>query len=95
MTGATYRLQTGDLAAVSTPFPFIGEHMEKPHIPTLQELEDLFREDAPPPTETDAQRVFRLLVAIRTFLYAWDDDLTIRQLAPYVERLRAETDRRP
>jgi hypothetical protein len=68
--------------------------MEKPHIPTLQELEDLFREDAPPPTETDAQRVFRLLVAIRTFLYAWDDDLTIRQLAPYVERLRAETDRR-
>jgi hypothetical protein len=89
-----YRPQTGDLVAVSTPFPFIGDHMEKPHIPTLQELEDLFREDAPPPTETDAQRVFRLLVAIRTFLYAWDDDLTIRQLAPYVERLRAETDRR-
>ena len=65
--------------------------MSKPHTPTMAELEDLFREmDSDLPTH-DA----RIRLAARTFIYAWDEDLSIRNLAPFVEELRRALDGRP
>lgn len=65
--------------------------MEKPHTPTMAELEDLFREmDNDLPNYDD-----RIRLAARTLIYAWDEDLSIRNLAPFVEELRRALDGRP
>ena len=95
MTGDTYRPQTGDLAVASTPFRFIGEHMEKPHIPTIAELEALFAADDAPMVYRAPPNPERLKTAVRAFLSAWDDDLTVRELAPFVEEVRRALEGRP
>lgn len=62
----------------------------KPHTPTIAELEDLFREmddDAPSNTAN-------LRDAVRVFLYAWDEDIPIRDLSLFVEELRRALDGR-
>jgi len=102
--------------------------MEKPHIPTLQELEALFAEDTTPLTYRAPPNPSRLqqelealfasarhahsthcltigepmkkphiptLTAVRAFISAWDDDLTVRQLAPFVEEMRRALEGRP
>ncbi len=57
----------------------------------MAELEDLFRsmDDNPPPRDD------RIRLAARTLIYAWDEDLSIRNLAPFVEELRRALDGRP
>jgi hypothetical protein len=95
MTGATSLPLTGAVAAESTPSPFIGEHMEKPHIPTLQELEALFAEDDTPLTYRAPPDPARLQTAVRAFISAWDDDLTVRELSPFVEEMRQALEGRP
>jgi hypothetical protein len=69
--------------------------MEKPHIPTLQELEALFAEDVEPLTYRAPIDPARLQTAIRAFISAWDDDLTVRELAPFVEEVRRALEGRP
>jgi hypothetical protein len=93
--GATFRPLTGAVAAESTPFPFIGEHMEKPHIPTIAELEALFAEDTTPMTYRAPPDPARLQTAVRAFISAWDDDLTVRELSPFVEEVRRALEGRP
>jgi hypothetical protein len=83
------------LAARSTHCLTIGEPMEKPHIPTLQELEALFAKDDAPLTYRAPPNPARLQTAVRAFLSAWDDDLTVRELAPFVEEVRRALEGRP
>jgi len=95
MTGDTYRPQTGAVAVALIPFRFIGEHMEKPHIPTIAELEALFAADDAPMVYRAPPNPERLKTAVRAFLSAWDDDLTVRELAPFVEEVRRALEGRP
>lgn len=95
MTGGTYRPLTGAVAAESTPSPFTGEHMEKPHIPTIAELEALFAADDAPMVYRAPPNPERLKTAVRAFLSAWDDDLTVRELSPFVEEVRRALEGRP
>ena len=64
--------------------------MEKPHQPTIAELEDLFRsmDDHPPGPEV------WIRTTARAFLYAWDEGLSVSQLSPFVEELRKALDGR-
>lgn len=64
--------------------------MEKPHNPTMAELEDLFRsmDDHPPGPEV------WIRTTARAFLYAWDEGLSVSQLSPFVEELRKALDGR-
>ena len=63
---------------------------DKPHAPTMAELEDLFRSmDDNPPSRDEW-----IKVTARAFLYAWDEGLTIPQLQPFVEELRKALDGR-
>jgi hypothetical protein len=70
--------------------------MEKPHRPTIAELEAFFAEDEaptayyrPPPDPA------RLRVAVLAFLSAWDEELSIRNLHPFVEEVRKAVEGRP
>ena len=83
------------MAVALIPFRFIGEHMEKPHIPTLQELEALFAADDAPMVYRAPPNPERLQTAVRAFISAWDDDLTVRELAPFVEEVRRALEGRP
>jgi len=69
--------------------------MEKPHFPTLQELEAMFADDDTPLTYRAPADPARLQTAVRTFMSAWDDDLTVRELAPFVEEVRRALEGRP
>ncbi len=69
--------------------------MEKPHIPTLQELEAMFADDDTPLTYRAPPDPARLQTAVRAFISAWDDDLTVRELAPFVEEVRKAVEGRP
>lgn len=69
--------------------------MEKPHFPTLQELEALFAADDAPMVYRAPPDPARVRAAIRDFIAAWDDDLTVRELAPFVEELRRAAEGRP
>ncbi len=69
--------------------------MEKPHIPTIAELEALFAEDDTPLIYRAPIDSARLQTAVRAFLSAWDDDLTVRELAPFVEEVRRALEGRP
>ena len=74
LIGGKCRALTGIAADVSTLIPYIGEPMttDKPHRPTMAELEDLFRiADDNPPTRDEWVRV-----TARALLYAWDEGLT-------------------
>lgn len=64
--------------------------MEKPHKPTFEELEDLFRvmDDHPPGPEV------WIRTTARAFLYAWDEGLSVSQLSPFVEEMRKALDGR-
>jgi hypothetical protein len=64
--------------------------MEKPHQPTIAELEDLFRamDDHPPGPEV------WIRTTARAFIYAWDEGLSVSQLSPFVEELRKALDGR-
>lgn len=64
--------------------------MEKPHTPTMAELEDLFRsmDDHPPGPEV------WIRTTARAFIYAWDEGLSVPQLQPFVEELRKALDGR-
>lgn len=64
--------------------------MEKPHQPTMAELEDLFRsmDDHPPGPEIWIRTTARALI------YAWDEGLSVPQLQPFVEELRKALDGR-
>jgi hypothetical protein len=95
VTGGTFRPQTGDVAVASIPFPSIGEHMEKPHIPTIAELEALFAADDAPMVYRAPPNPERLKTTVWAFLSAWDDDLTVRELAPFVEEVRRALEGRP
>ena len=64
--------------------------MNKPHTPTMSELEDLFRSmDDNPPSRDEWIRT-----TARALLYAWDENLTVPQLQPFVEELRKALDGR-
>jgi hypothetical protein len=69
--------------------------MEKPHFPTLQELEDLFAADDAPMVYRAPPNPERLKTAVRAFLSAWDDDLSVRELSPFVEEIRKAVEGRP
>jgi hypothetical protein len=69
--------------------------MEKPHFPTLQELEAMFADDGTPLTYRAPPDPARLQTAVRAFMSAWDDDLTVRELAPFVEEVRRALEGRP
>lgn len=69
--------------------------MEKPHTPTIQELDALFAEIAEPFIYRAPPNPERLQTAVRAFLSAWDDDLTVRELAPFVEEVRRAVEGRP
>ena len=64
--------------------------MEKPHRPTIAELEDLFRamDDHPPGPEV------WIRTTARAFIYAWDEGLSVPQLQPFVEEMRKARDGR-
>jgi len=62
--------------------------MEKPHIPTIAELEALFSEDTTPLTYRAPADPARLRRAVLAFLSAWDEELSIRNLHPFVEEVR-------
>jgi hypothetical protein len=68
--------------------------MEKPHRPTIEELEALFGDDTTPLylySPPDPQALRR---AVRAFLAAWDEGLTIRELSPFVENVRKALENR-
>lgn len=69
--------------------------MEKPHIPTMAELEALFGDDTTPLYVYPAKPEERLRMAAITFLALWDEGLTIRELSPFVEELRKAIEGRP
>ncbi len=69
--------------------------MEKPHFPTLQELEALFAEEDTPLTYRAPPDPARLRVAVLAFLSAWDEELSIRNLHPFVEEIRKAVEGRP
>ncbi len=96
VTGGTFRHPTGDPHALNTRSLTIGDTMEKPHRPTIAELEAFFAEDEaptayyrPPPDPA------RLRVAVLAFLSAWDEELSIRNLHPFVEEVRKAVEGRP
>jgi hypothetical protein len=69
--------------------------MEKPHIPTIAELEALFAADDAPMVYRAPPNPERLQTAVRAFLSAWDDDLSVRELSPFVEEIRKAVEGRP
>jgi hypothetical protein len=69
--------------------------MEKPHFPTIAELEALFTDGSTPLTYRAPPNPARLQTAVRAFISAWDDDLTVRELAPFVEEIRKTIEGRP
>jgi len=69
--------------------------MEKPHFPTIAELEALFTDDGTPLTYRAPPNPARLQTAVRAFISAWDDDLAVRELAPFVEEVRRALEGRP
>lgn len=69
--------------------------MEKPHPPTIQELEALFAADDAPMVYRAPPAPARLQKAVRAFMSAWDDDLSVRELAPFVEEVRRALEGRP
>ena len=95
VTGGTFRPLIGDPHAHSTRSLTTGEPMEKPHFPTLQELEAMFAEDDTPLTYRAPPNPARLQTAVRAFISAWDDDLTVRELSPFVEEVRRALEGRP
>lgn len=95
VTGGTFRPPIGDPHAHSIPSQTTGDTMEKPHFPTLQELEALFAADDAPMVYRAPPDPARVRAAIRDFIAAWDDDLTVRELAPFVEELRRAAEGRP
>lgn len=95
VTGGTFRPLTGDPHAHSTRSLTTGEPMEKPHFPTLQELEAMFADDDTPLTYRAPPDPARIRAAIRDFIAAWDDAFTVRELAPFVEELRRAEEGRP
>lgn len=94
-TGDTFRPLTGDPHALNIRCRITGELMEKPHFPTLQELEALFADDDTPLTYRAPPDPARLQTAVRAFISAWDDDLTVRELSPFVEEVRRALEGRP
>ena len=94
-TGDTFRPRTGDPHAHNIRSLTTGEPMEKPHIPTIAELEALFAEDTTPLTYRAPPDPARLQTTVRAFIIAWDDDLTIRELSPFVEEVRRALEGRP
>jgi hypothetical protein len=95
MTGDTFPHPTGDVTVALIPFRFIGDYMEKPHIPTIAELEALFAADDAPMVYRAPPNPERIKTAVRAFISAWDDDLTVRELAPFVEEVRRALEGRP
>ena len=95
VTGGTYRHLTSDLHAHSTRSLTTGDTMEKPHFPTLQELEALFADDDTPLTYRAPPDPARLRRAVLAFLSAWDEELSIRNLHPFVEEVRKAVEGRP
>ena len=69
--------------------------MEKPHFPTIAELEALFAEDTTPLTYRAPPNPARLRVAVLAFLSAWDEELSIPNLHPFVEEVRKAIEGRP
>jgi hypothetical protein len=69
--------------------------MEKPHFPTLQELEAMFADDDTPLTYRAPSDLARLRTAVLAFLSAWDEELSIRNLHPFVEEVRKAVEGRP
>jgi hypothetical protein len=69
--------------------------MEKPHFPTLQELEAMFADDDAPLTYRAPADPARLRTAVLAFLSAWDEELSIRNLHPFVEEVRKAVEGRP
>jgi hypothetical protein len=69
--------------------------MEKPHRPTIAELEALFAEEEIARPYRYPPNPLRLQAAVRAFMSAWDDDLTVRELAPFVEEVRRALEGRP
>jgi hypothetical protein len=68
--------------------------MEKPHRPTIEELEALFGDDTTPlylysPPDPNA-----LKRAVRAFISAWDEGLTVPELSPFVENVRKALENR-
>jgi hypothetical protein len=69
--------------------------MEKPHRPTIAELEAFFAEEDIARPYRYPPNPLRLQTAVRAFMSAWDDDLTVRELAPFVEEVRRALEGRP
>jgi hypothetical protein len=69
--------------------------MEKPHRPTIAELEAFFAEEEIARPYRYPPNPLRLQTAVRAFMSAWDDDLTVRELAPFVEEVRRALEGRP
>jgi hypothetical protein len=68
--------------------------MEKPHRPTIEELEALFGDDTTPlylysPPDPNA-----LKRAVLAFISAWDEGLTVPELSQFVEDVRKRLENR-
>ena len=93
--GGKCHRRTSALAAHSIRSLTTGDHMEKPHFPTIAELEALFAEDTTPLTYRAPPDPARLRKAVLAFLSAWDEELSIRNLHPFVEEVRKAVEGRP
>jgi hypothetical protein len=69
--------------------------MEKPHFPTIAELEAIFAADDSPMVYRAPPDPARLRTAVLAFLSAWDEELSIRNLHPFVEEVRKAVEGRP
>jgi transcriptional regulator GlxA family with amidase domain len=55
----------------------------------------MFADDDAPLTYRAPADPARLQTAVRAFMSAWDDDLTVKELAPFVEEVRRALEGRP
>jgi len=55
----------------------------------------MFADDDTPLTYRAPPDPARLQTAVRAFMSAWDDDLTVRELSPFVEEVRRALEGRP
>jgi hypothetical protein len=55
----------------------------------------MFADDDTPLTYRAPPDPARLQTAVRAFMSAWDDDLTVKELAPFVEEVRRALEGRP